>query len=634
VGQSTSEDLYDLCDKYGILLWDEFFEPHPADGPIPENVELYLANVRDKILRFRSHPSIALWCARNEGDPPPAIGKGIQKLINELDPSRLYQPSSTSGRGVNSGGPYHWRTPREFYTFGEAFKTEVGSISVPTLEAIHAMMPAKDWEVINDDWAEHDFCAGAQQGDRYPEMISSRYGFPVNLADFVRKSQLANYECFRAMYEGRFAKMFRPATGVITWMSHPAQPSFVWQLYTHDFEPNASLYGARKACEPMHIQMNQNDWHAMVINNAPNPLKEAQATTTVYNLDGSLQYTHIDSITVEPSSANDAGLIDFPGNLSPVHFVKLELHDSKGRLLSDNFYWRELPEHQDDLQPLNSLPTVPLQIEASWHQNAGKCLVDVSVHNPTKSVALMAHFQLREAGSGRRILPVFYSDNYLCLLPGESKSLSVEASSAQLEGKAPLLAVDGWNITVNPVPGSGSKVVQVVPNAEAQAFRTPEAQGLTETIGINCGGDPVGLFRFGASSAGIFARDWDFKGGRGAGTKEAIDINVPNGAPLEIYQTERYGNCTYTVSVKKGQSYTVRLHFAEVKLDPGQRKFNVTINEQKVLADFDIAGEAGKAKALVKDFTAVSPDADGHIVIALSKGAADEPKICGIQILR
>ena len=257
VGQSTSADFYDVCDKYGILLWDEFFEPHPGDGPIPEDVGLYLANVRDKILRFRNHACIALWCARNEGDPPPAIGQGIQKLINELDPRRLYQPSSTSGRGVNSGGPYHWRTPREFYTFGEAFKTEIGSMSVPTLEAVRAMMPAKDWEVINDDWAEHDFCGGAQQGDRYPYIITDRYGPIASLPDFVRKAQLANYECFRAMYEGRFAKLFHPATGVITWMSSPAQPSFVWQLYSHDLEPNASLYGTRKACEPVHIMMNQ-----------------------------------------------------------------------------------------------------------------------------------------------------------------------------------------------------------------------------------------------------------------------------------------------------------------------------------------------------------------------------------------
>ena len=86
VGQSTSEELYDFCDQYGILLWDEFFEPHPADGPIPEDVPLYLANVRDKILRFRSHPCIALWCARNEGDPPPAIGKGIQSSDQRTGP--------------------------------------------------------------------------------------------------------------------------------------------------------------------------------------------------------------------------------------------------------------------------------------------------------------------------------------------------------------------------------------------------------------------------------------------------------------------------------------------------------------------------------------------------------------------
>jgi hypothetical protein len=636
VGQSTSEDLYDLCDQYGILLWDEFFEPHPADGPIPQDVELYLANVRDKILRFRSHPCIALWCARNEGDPPPAIGNGIQKLITELDPGRLYQPSSTSGRGVNSGGPYHWRTPREFYTFGEAFKTEVGSISVPTLEAIHAMMPSNDWEVINDDWAEHDFCAGAQQGDRYPEMISSRYGFPSNLADFVRKSQLANYECFRAMYEGRFAKLFRPATGVITWMSHPAQPSFVWQLYSHDFEPNASLYGARKACEPLHIQMNQNDWHVMVINNTATSLTGAKAKCSIYNLDGTLQSSHADALTAGPSAATDVGAIAFPGKLSPVHFVKLELRDSKDRLLSENFYWRELPERQDDLQALNSLPTVALEIEASRHDAAGKCLIGATVRNSTKAIALMAHLQLRKTRSGQRVLPVFYSDNYLSLLPGETRTISIEAASADLDGDAPLLTVDGWNVTVNPVPGSGTKFVQVVPNTDAQFLGAAPDPGKppAETVSINCGGNPVGLFRFGASSLGVFARDWDFKGGAGAGTIGAIDATVPNAAPAEVYQTERHGNCTYTVAVKKGPAYTVRLHFAEAKFDPGQRKFNLDINGKRLLTDFDIAAEGGKNKAVVKDFAFISPDADGHIVIAFSKGSADEPKICGIQILK
>ena len=636
VGQSTSQELYDLCDQYGILLWDEFFEPHPADGPIPQDVELYLANVRDKILRFRNHPCIALWCARNEGDPPPAIGKGIQNLINELDPGRLYQPSSTSGRGVNSGGPYHWRTPREFYTWGEAFKTEVGSISVPTLEAIRAMMPSNDWEVINDDWAEHDFCAGAQQGDWYPQIIASRYGFPSNLADFTRKAQLANYECFRAMYEGRFAKLFHPASGVITWMSHPAQPSFVWQLYSHDLEPNAALYGTRKACEPVHIQLNQSNWHLMVINNSHSTLTGAKAKASIYNLDGTLQSTHTDTVTAAPSAATDLGALAFPPTLSAVHFVKLELRDSKDRLVSENFYWRELPERQDDLQALNTLPIVALEIDAIRHDSDHKCLIRAKVRNPTRSVALMAHLQLRKAHSGQRVLPVFYSDNYLSLLPGETKTLTIEAAAADLGGDSPLLAVDGWNVTVSPVPASGAKHVQVVPNNDAQSLGATStlANSLTETLSINCGGGPVGFFRFGAPSVGVFARDWDFKGGTGAATIGALDVSVPNAAPLEVYQSERWGKCTYTIPVKKGSSYTVRLHFAETKYGPGQRRFNVDVNGRRVLADFDIAGEGGRNKAVVKDFASIKPAPDGSIVIALSRGSADEPKICGVQLLK
>jgi hypothetical protein len=635
VGQSTGPDLYDLCDQYGILLWDEFFEPHPLDGPTPEDVGLYLANVRDKILRYRNHTCIALWCARNEGDPPPAIGQGIQKLISALDPGRLYQPSSTSGRGVNSGGPYHWRTPREFYTFSEAFKTEIGSISVPTLEAVKAMMPSKDWEVINDDWAEHDFCAGAQQGDRYPEIISSRYGRPANLADFVRKAQLANYECFRAMYEGRFAKLFNPETGVITWMSHPAQPSFVWQLYSHDLEPNSSLFATRKACEPIHIQMNQNDWHVMIINNSPKLLTGLRAKTEVYNLDGKLQYTHLDNVTASPSAATDAGAINFPKNLSQVHFVKLELRDPSDRLLSDNFYWRADPEQEDDFNALNRLPTVTLDIDSKRYDLGGACVLDVNVHNKTHAVALMTHLQLRGEHSGKRILPVFYSDNYISLLPGESKSFTIEASSADLAGEAPLLAVDGWNVTVKP---TANKTVRVVANTEAQIHmpippvRPPEP---AEIARINCGGGELGFFRFGPPPPPEeFAADHGYKGGEAVAVKNTIDTQITNAGPPAIYQSARQGACTYTLPMKKGVAYTVRVHFAEPRFSAGARKFNLDINGQRVLSDFDIASEAGKAKALVKDFPSISPDANGQIVLSLSKGSAEQPIICAIELLK
>ncbi|HEX7159017.1 MAG TPA: glycoside hydrolase family 2 TIM barrel-domain containing protein, partial [Edaphobacter sp.] len=237
VGQSTEPDFYDMADKYGILLWDEFFQPNPFDGPDPADLDTYLANVKDKVLRYRNHPSIAVWCARNEGYPPKALDDTLKGMMAGVDPTRLYQSNSADGRGVLSGGPYYWRSPRFFYRLNESFKTETGSVSVPTIESIQGMMPEKDWETINDDWAQHDMAKGAQRGDEYPFTLAKRYGPIRNLADFVRKAQLANYEAFRAMYEGRNAQMFKATTGVITWMSHPAQPSFVWQLYHYDLEP-------------------------------------------------------------------------------------------------------------------------------------------------------------------------------------------------------------------------------------------------------------------------------------------------------------------------------------------------------------------------------------------------------------
>jgi hypothetical protein len=500
------------------------------------------------------------------------------------------------------------------------------------------MMPAKDWEVINDDWAEHDFCSGAQQGDRYPYIITDRYGPIASLPDFVRKAQLANYECFRAMYEGRFAKLFNPETGVITWMSSPAQPSFVWQLYSHDLEPNSSLYGARKACEPVHIMLNQKDWHVMVVNNTPEPLKGLTAKTIVYNLEGRVQYTHSDTATAAPSAATDIGAVDFPSTVSAVHFIKLELRDGKGALLSDNFYWRAAPGDEDNFQALNTLPTVALDIQATRHDNGGKCLLEVVLRNPSQSIALMSHLQLRKARSGQRVLPVFYSDNYVSLLPGERKTLTVEAAASDLGGDAPLLALDGWNVTVNPTSASRSRAVQVVPNAEAQVSPTAvmPANAAGEVLGINCGGSQIGFFRFGAPPP-AFAQDYAYQGGKTDSvpdTGKAIDTQAPNAAPPGVYQCERWGKCTYTFSVKQGPPCTVRLHFAEFKFEPGQRKFNVDINGRRVLTDYDIAAEGGKDKAVVKDFPAISPDANGNIVIAFTRGSADEPKICGIQILR
>ncbi len=81
VGQSTSDDFYDLCDQYGIMVWDEFFQPNRSDGPNVVSMPTCISPMSaTKILRYRIHPSIVIWCGRNESDPAPeVIDRGIQQ---------------------------------------------------------------------------------------------------------------------------------------------------------------------------------------------------------------------------------------------------------------------------------------------------------------------------------------------------------------------------------------------------------------------------------------------------------------------------------------------------------------------------------------------------------------------------
>jgi mannosylglycoprotein endo-beta-mannosidase len=474
VGQSTSPDFYDMADKYGILLWDEFFQPNPNDGPDPTDIPMYLANVTDKVVRYRNHPAIAVWCARNEGYPPKELDDTLRGLMGHLDPTRLYQSNSADGRGVSSHGPYYWRSPRFFYAITESFKTETGSVSVPTIESIQGMMPQKDWETINDDWAQHDMAAGAQRGNEFPASLAERYGHIRNLADFVQKGQLATYEAFRAMYEGRNAEMFKTTTGVITWMSHPAQPSFVWQLYHYDLEPNAALYAAKKAAETVHVQLNEANFGIEVVNNKPLALDGLSVKVTVYNFDGTVSMREpgqrFQTFTLDKlpaSSTVKAGQIRVSARVTPIYFVKLELTGPDGILLSQNFYWQHVA--QDQFDGLMDLPRVTLDAEASARTEGENTVVTVTLHNRTPNVALLSHLQLHQKRSGKRVLPVFYSDNYISLVPGESSTVRIEAATKDLQGDLPLVEVDGFNVDVKAVDGP----VSIAPNLNAQPAHWP-----------------------------------------------------------------------------------------------------------------------------------------------------------------
>ncbi|WP_376796449.1 malectin domain-containing carbohydrate-binding protein, partial [Thermogemmatispora sp.] len=139
----------------------------------------------------------------------------------------------------------------------------------------------------------------------------------------------------------------------------------------------------------------------------------------------------------------------------------------------------------------------------------------------------------------------------------------------------------------------------------------------------------------GGPAVGSFVADTYYSGGTTASTSNAIDTSgVTNPAPQAVYQSNRYGNFTYTIpGLTAGATYLVRLHFAETYWTAaGKRVFNVSINGQQVLSNFDIYAAAGGAnKAVVKEFS-VTASGSGTLTIQFST-VVDNAQVNGLEVL-
>ncbi|HWH70137.1 MAG TPA: glycoside hydrolase family 2 TIM barrel-domain containing protein, partial [Candidatus Sulfotelmatobacter sp.] len=439
-GQSTSETFYDLCDEYGLLVWNDFWLNTEGWNYNPIDNDLSLRNVEDILKRYRNHPSIALWCPRNEGVPPEPLHQGIDRAIRQLDGTRYYQPNSRMVNLRTSGPWSNMPLEKYFRELNAGFSTEMGASSIPSAEVMRTMMAEPDLWPVGDVWAYHDFHSkGAGDRGSILGRISRRYGEAQNLEDLCRKAQMVNYETYRAIYEGFNSRLWKSCSGILVWMSHPSWPSVVWQFYTWDYEPNASLFGAQKASEMVHIQMNEPDCKIAVINHGAAPLADVTATATVYDLSGHPVQTRNLTLNAAADACTDAFTLDWPA--SGAHFARLELRAKKGQLLSDNFYWHARDEQQ--LQQLNTLPKVGLTGKVRVKNSAKGAILTGKITNPAKAPALAVRLVLRDSQTGQRILPAYYSDSFFSLLPGQSREFRIETRQAVAK---PQVDLDGWNV--------------------------------------------------------------------------------------------------------------------------------------------------------------------------------------------
>jgi hypothetical protein len=305
---------------------------------------------------------------------------------------------------------------------------------------MRSMMPAADLWPLGDVWAYHDFHSeGAGGAVPTLERMTTRYAAPRDLDDICRKAQMLNYETYRALYEGFNSRLWNDCSGVVFWMSQPSWPSTVWQLYSWDYDPNASLFGAKKGAEPVHIQMNLPDCRIAVINRTAAPLENVTATATIHALTGESVQKHAETLTAGADACTPAFTLDWPAD--GAYLVKLELRNAAGKLLSDNFYWHARDEKK--LQTLDTLPAVALKGKWHVHHSVKGWVVTGTVTNPAKTPALAVRLTLRDTKTGQRILPAYYDDNYFSLLPGESREFRIETRTQTGD---PAVEVSGWNI--------------------------------------------------------------------------------------------------------------------------------------------------------------------------------------------
>lgn len=324
LGSTTDEEFYEMCDKYGLMVWDDFWIN--SNPNLPYDLNAFNNNMIEKIKRVRNHPCVAVWCGDNESNPQPPLEGWMAENIRTFDGGdRYFQPNSHAGN-LTGSGPWGAFDPRYYFTEypdgsegdperGWGFRTEIGTAVVPNFESFKKFMPEKDWWPRNEMWNLHYFGPSAFNAapDRYDASIEKGYGKPAGIEDYCRKAQLVNIEANKAMYEGWLDRMWDDASGIMCWMGQSAYPSMVWQTYDYYYDPTGAYWGTKSACEPLHIFWNPVTDGVKIANTTAENYRDLRAEVTVYNLDGKSvkAYSKAANVNSASNSTVECFTIDF-----------------------------------------------------------------------------------------------------------------------------------------------------------------------------------------------------------------------------------------------------------------------------------------------------------------------------------
>ena len=474
-GVTPPDAFWNAADKYGEMVWSDFWITGDTQGEFkgspdwPLEGNIFNKNVKSTIYRIRNHPSLLVWTGGNEGHARKELYDAMRDDIINLDGTRPYIPSSSGfaklpegwkgswpddqPSGVYSGGPYQWEDPKVYYKKADVggdwvFKDETGLPSQPPYTTLAKTIPNLVWDTklpfpLNDSWGYHDAATGAARFDLYISEMVKRYGQPATMVNFSDKMQLMNAVGYQGIFEAAGHKLTETG-GVMLWKLNAALPSVVWQIYDWYLEPNAGYYAMQNAVEPLHIQFNQNDSTAAVINRMHHATGMLTAKAEIYDIDSK----RLNAFTIDHIGLADEGtqeviklknaLIEAKG----VSFVVLNLINAAGKTVSHNTYWMA---PGNDLTALNNLPATKVDVKVlKAEKGAAENKWTMQFTNNTNKLAFFIRPQLMK--NGEEVMPSYWTANYFTLAPHESITVAVSAPVAKLGGVQPNVLVEGWNL--------------------------------------------------------------------------------------------------------------------------------------------------------------------------------------------
>ncbi len=475
-GKLETDDFYRLADEQGILVmagWCCCDQWEHWNQWTPDNYAVAEASLRSQMLRIRHHASLLVWLNGSDNPPPERVEQmylGVEADTHWPNPtlsSASQKPAEFSGKsGVKMTGPYdfvapsYWLVDTGRYGGAYGFNTETGpGPAIPTIYSLRKFLPADQMWPRGDDWNYHNGSESFAKLTVFDTAMNATYGEPHSLEQYERTAQAMAYDGERAMFEA-YGRNKYTSTGVIQWMLNNAWPSMIWHLYDYYLDAGGGYFGVRKACEPLHVQYSYDDHSIVVVNSEYKATPGLRVQAAVYDLQLKKVFSREASLDAPADSSNRAFVVPadiFTAN-AQLHFVQLALLDAAGKRISENFYWvpAKLSEFDwsktdfthtpassyEDLTALASLPAAKVAAEiVSSPKGAGE--VQVRVHNTSQALAFQLSLRALN-NNGQALEPVFWSDNYIALMPGESRLLTARLSS-HTPGTFASVVVSGWN---------------------------------------------------------------------------------------------------------------------------------------------------------------------------------------------